>query len=80
MSVACFIRSVDSVVNAGNDTFTVTILCNLMDTSNSVFTVSFDAAKGSDWRIQARTAVASHALTALGETVDLVVLPSLETI
>jgi len=80
MGVACFLRSVDSVQNMGNGVFNVTVLCNLMDTGNSSFAVSFDAQAGSDWRIQARTAVAAHALATTGEVVDLVILPSLETI
>ena len=80
MAVACFIRTIDSVVRLPAGDFAVTLLCNLMDEGNSSFQVTFEAQRGADWRIQARTAVAAQALASTGETVDLVILPSLETI
>ena len=80
MSVACFIRSVEAIENQGSNTYRITINCNLMDATNSTFQVAFDAIKGSDWRIQARQAAAAFALSSLGETVDFVVTPGLETL
>lgn len=81
MSVPCFIKSIDGVENLNlNDTYRVTFSGFLMDTSNSQFMVTFDAVKGSDWGIQARTAVSTWAFNTLGEVVDLVILPNLETI
>lgn len=80
MAIPCFVRSVDDVVNLGNDTFRVTLSCSLMDTANSTFTTEFNAIKGADWRVQARMAVQERALSGYGETVDLIILPSLETI
>lgn len=80
MAVGAFVKSVDQVENIGNDTYRVTCNVSIMDASNSQFSISFDAVKGADWKILCRTAVASKALSDLGETVDLVVLPGLETI
>lgn len=80
MSVACFIKTVETVENVGDDSYRVSLVCSLMDVSNSQFSVQFDAVKGSDWRIQARAAVSSFALQNLGETVDFVVTPGLETL
>lgn len=80
MAVACFLKTMDNVENLGNDMFRVTLTCSLMDTSNSQFSMTFDAQKGADWGIQGRIAVAQWVLEHLGETVDLLVLPNLETI
>lgn len=80
MPIACFMRSVDMVENLGSDLFRITVSCNLMDSSNSTFQTQFDAQKGADWRIQARDAVRTAALSQLGETVDVVIMPGLESL
>lgn len=80
MAVPCFIRTIDAVENLGGDVYRIFAACNLMDASNSVFNIQFDAVKGADWRIQARSAAALYALEHLGETVDFVIMPGLETL
>lgn len=80
MAVGAFVKSIDQVENMGSDTYRVTCNVSIMDASNSQFFISFDAVKGADWKILCRTAVAAKAASDLGETVDLVVMPGLETI
>lgn len=80
MAVSGFVRSIDQVDNVGNDIFRLTCQCALMNPGNSVFTLEFEAAKGSDWKIQCRTAFIQYALVNLGEQVDFVVLPGLDTL
>lgn len=80
MAIACFIRQIELVEAVAPNTYRITAQCNLMDGTNSTFTMSFEAVKGADWRIQARSAAVRFALESYGETVDLVITPGLETL
>jgi hypothetical protein len=80
MAIAGFVKSIDTVENLGSDVFRLSCSCILMDGNNSTFVMSFDAQKGADWKIQCRTAFEQTALANFGETVDLVILPGLDTL
>jgi hypothetical protein len=80
MTVGAFVRNIETVENIGSDTYRITCNVTLMDAGNSPFQITFDAQKGADWPIMCRQAVSAYALETLGETVDLVVMPGLDTI
>lgn len=80
MGLAVFVKSIESVENVGNDEFSVAITAVIMDANNTAFTLSFQAARGADWRIQCRSAVAQWVLNDRNEVVDLVIMPGLETL
>ncbi len=80
MGIACFVSTVDIVENLGNDLYRVGGLAALMDANNSAFRFSFEAVKGSDWKIQCRESVIAYVQANYSLQVDLVILPGLDTI
>lgn len=80
MSLACFVRTVESVEVIDADNYSVSLTCQLTNAEASVITLSFTAQKGADWRIQCRTALQQYLQDNFSETLDLVILPGLDTI
>lgn len=80
MGVVCFVKSIDGVANMGNDVYRVNCGVNLMDEQNTFISAEFQAIRGADWKIQARTAIAELVMAQTGQTLDLLILPSLETL
>ena len=80
MGVVCFVKSIDGVANMGNDVYRINCGVNVMDENNTFISAEFEAVRGADWKIQARTAIHDIVLAQTGQTLELLILPSLETL
>lgn len=78
--VACFIKSLDSVMPNGTDAFLVGITGVLGNAASSEFTMQFPAVKNGSWSIQLRDAVTSFVQGLYGQNVDLIITPGFDTI
>lgn len=80
MGVVCFLKSLDGLSNVGGDAYRVNCGVVVMDENSTFISAEFTAIRGSDWKIQARTAIAQLVLAQTGLEMELLVLPNLETI
>jgi hypothetical protein len=74
------VKSIDGIANMGNDVYRVTCGVTVMDENSTFISAEFQAVRGADWKIQARTAIAQIVLAQLGVPLELLILPSLETL